>query len=119
VHSEPSAWIDLTEGGRGRFLRSAAKLIGELEKQGYAEGHGYLFPPLTRKRDGFEDSALSSNALRRRIQQHLRDAGLINGETLHSFRRSAVQNATSVEGYDIQPLMELVVGKAMQHFGFT
>jgi hypothetical protein len=107
VHSEPSARIDLSEGGRGRFLRSAARLIGELEKQGHAEGHGYLFRPLTRTREGFENSALSSNALRRRIQQHLRDARLFNGETLHSFRRSAVQNAASVEGYDVRRLMEL------------
>jgi integrase len=107
VHSEPSACINLTKGGRGRFLQSAARLIGELEKQGYTEGHGYLFRPLTRKRDGFEDSALSSNALRRRIQQHLRDAGLFEGETLHSFRRSAVQNAASIEGYDVRRLMEL------------
>jgi integrase len=107
VHSEPSARIDLTEGGRGRFLQSAARLIGDFEKHGYAGGHGYLFRPLTRKRDGFEDSALSSNALRKRIQQHLKDAKLFDGETLHSFRRSAVQNAAAVEGYDVRRLMEL------------
>jgi hypothetical protein len=29
------------------------------------------------------------------------------GETLHSFRRSAVQNAVHIEGYNVKRLMEL------------
>jgi hypothetical protein len=82
-------------------------LVGEMERHVYASENGFLFRPLKRKRDGFEDSALSSNALRRRIQQRLRDAGIFDGETLHSFRRSAVQNAASIEGYNITRLMEL------------
>jgi integrase len=107
VQSEPSARIELTHGGRGRFIKSVANLLAEMERQGHSNGHGFLFRPLNRKRDGFEDSALSSNALRRRIQQHLRDAGIFDGETLHSFRRSAVQNAASIEGYNVKKLMEL------------
>jgi integrase len=102
VQTEPSARIDMTEGRRGRFLQSAAKLLTEMKKHGYAGGHGYLFRPLQRNRLGFEDTALSSNALRRWIQQHLRDAEIYDGETLHSFRRSAVQNAAVIEGFDIK-----------------
>jgi integrase len=85
VQEEPSARIDLTEGQRGRFLQSAAALIGETEKHGYASERGFLFRPLNRQRSGFEDSALSANALRKRIQQHMKDAGVFDGETLHSF----------------------------------
>jgi hypothetical protein len=107
VQAEPSARIDLTEGRRGRFLQSADNLLAEMERQGHSGGHDYVFRPLTRNRNGFEDSALSSNALRRRIQQHLRHADLYEGETLHSCRRSAIQNAASIEGYDVKTLMDL------------
>jgi integrase len=107
VRTGPSCRIDLSEGGRGRFLRSAAALIGEMERQGHASKRGFLFRPLNRARVGFEDTAPSAGALRKRIQQHMKDAGIFNGETLHSFRRSAVQNAASIEGYDVRRLMEL------------
>jgi integrase len=107
VQHEPSARINLTDGDRGRFIQSAARLIGEFERQGHSGGHGYLFRPMKRTRDGFEDSPLSANALRKRVQQHLKDAGLYDGERLHSFWRSAVQNAATVEGYDVRRLMEL------------
>jgi integrase len=116
VRAEPSARIDLTEGGRGRFLRSAASLIGEVERLGHASKHGYLFRPQNRKRSGFEESALSANALRRRIQQHLKDAKIYNEKTLHSFRRSAVQNAASIEGFDVQRLMALGRWKSQAAF---
>jgi hypothetical protein len=62
---------------------------------------------LKKRRDGFEDVALSANALRKRIQQHIKDAGLYEGETLHSFRRLAVQDAAGIEGYDVQKFMAL------------
>jgi integrase len=107
VHSERSATIALTGSGRGRFLRSAAALIHEMDKAGQPIEMGFLFRPLNRSRDGFENSALSANALRKRVQQHLKDAGLYEGETLHSFRRSAVQNAAEIEGYDVPKLMAL------------
>jgi integrase len=87
---EPSAHIDLSFGNRGRFIESAARLIKELESQGQGSAKGFLFRPLNRQRDGFEDVPLSSAALRKRVQIHLKDAGLFEGETLHSFRRSAV-----------------------------
>jgi integrase len=107
VRTEPSARIDLTDGQRGRFLQSAAALIGEMEREGHKSKGGFLFRPMNRKRSGFEDSALSANALRKRIQQHMKDAHIYNGETLHSFRRSAVQNAAAIEGYDVPRLMAL------------
>jgi integrase len=107
VRKEPSATIDLTSGKRGRFLKSAAALIREMEDGGHAIGMGFLFRPLNRRKDGFEDVALSANALRKRIQLHMKEAGLFEGETLHSFRRSAVQGAAEIEGYDVEKLMAL------------
>lgn len=107
VRSEPSSRIELSGEHRGRFLRSACALVGEMEKEGYASSRGFLFRPLNRKRSGFEETPLSAGALRKRIQQHMKDAGVFEGKTLHSFRRSAVQNAASIEGYNVARLMEL------------
>jgi integrase len=107
VQKEPSSRIDLTGERKGRFLRSAAALIGEMERHGHASKQGFLFRPMNRRRIGFEECTLSASALRKRIQQHMKDAKLYEGETLHSFRRSAVQNAASIEGYNVSRLMEL------------
>lgn len=52
------------------------------------------------------DEPLKSAALSRRVKKHLTEAGLFKGETLHSFRRSAVQTAASIEGYDVNRLMQ-------------
>jgi integrase len=105
VRKEPSASINLSGPGRGRFLMSAAKLIGVMEETDQPVGMGSLFRPLNKRRDGFEEEALSSSALRKRIQQHLKDAGLFEGETLHSFRRSAVQRAAEIEEFNVPKLM--------------
>jgi integrase len=107
VRQEPSARIDLHGAGRGRFMESAARMMKEMERQGHDVGQGYLFRPMNKARIGFMDSPLSAAALRKRAQRHLQDAGLYEGETLHSFRRSAVQNAAKIEGYDVKRLMEL------------
>lgn len=107
VRKEVSASINLMGPGRGRFLESAAKLIRVIEAAGCQVGMGNLFRALNRRRDGFEDGALSANALQKRIQMHLKDAGLHEGETLHSFRRSAVQGAAEIEGFDVPKLMEM------------
>lgn len=48
VQSEPSAQIELANRRSGRFLRSAAGLLMEMERQGHLGGHGYLFRPLKR-----------------------------------------------------------------------
>jgi hypothetical protein len=77
-----------------------------MEKVGQPIGMGYFFRPLNRRQDGFEDCPLSANALRKRVHQHLKDAGFYEGKTLHSFRRSAVQGA-EIEGYDVSKLMAL------------
>jgi hypothetical protein len=104
---KPSAEIDLASEGRGRFVESAVELIREMEQQGHSIGDGFLFRPLTRQRDGLDNAPLSAAALRKRVQLHLKEAGLFAGETLHSFRRSVVQNAMHIEGYNVERLMEL------------
>jgi integrase len=107
VQAEPSCIIDLEDRRGDRFMRSAVGLIQEMERQWHLIGMGNLFRPLNKQRDGFVDEPLSANALRKRIQQHLKDAGLYEGETLHSFRRSAVQGAAQIEGFDVPRLMAL------------
>jgi integrase len=107
VRAEPSARIDLIGSGRGRFLESARKLIQEMEEAGHPVGMGNLFRPVNKRRDGFEETALTASALRKRIQSHLKDAGLYEGETLHSFRRSAVQGAAKMKGFNVSKLMPL------------
>lgn len=54
--------------------------------------------------------------MRRRIQKHLKAAGLFERETLHSFRRSAVQHAADMEGYDVKRLME--IGRIQSYAAF-
>jgi integrase len=116
VHKEPSAVIDMTSSGRERFLVSATALIREMDRAGHPVNMGYLFRPLNRSRDGFEDKALSANALRKRVQLHLKEAGLYEGETLHSFRRFAVQGATEIESYNVPKLMALGRWKSYSAF---
>jgi integrase len=91
----------------GGFLQASGRLISSMEHLGCPVGNGFLFRPLNRRRNGFMDEPLRSNAMRRRIQKHLKAAGLFEGETLHSFRRSAVQHAADIEGYDVKRLMEI------------
>jgi hypothetical protein len=43
VRKEPSAIIDMANGGRGRFLRSAALFSRDMEEAGHPIGTGYLF----------------------------------------------------------------------------
>jgi hypothetical protein len=117
VRQEPSACIELHGEGCGRFMESAARMMKEMERQGHEVGHGYLFRPVNKARIGFMDAPLSSAALRKRVQHHLQDAGLYDGETLHSFRRSAVQNAAKIEGYDVKKLMEFGRWKSYAAFG--
>jgi hypothetical protein len=64
---DPSAQIDLVSGGRGRFVESAIELIREMKSAGHSMGAGFLFRPLTKQRDGFEDAPLSAAALRKRV----------------------------------------------------
>lgn len=107
VHSEPSGRFELAKGGREMtFLEGSGELLAEMERQKIGLGRGFLFRKLNRSRNGFEDEPLKSPALKKRVQQHLEKAQLFEGETLHSFRRSAVQHAADIEGYDVEKLMK-------------
>lgn len=102
VHEEPSAEIAVQKG----FLQSAARLISACDEARVPVGSGFLFRPLNERKDAFKMEPMSSGTMRRRIQQRLKDAGLFEGETLHSFRRSAVQHAAGIEGYNVEKLMQ-------------
>lgn len=107
VRTEPSGQIDLTrDEERVTFLSGSAELMVEMERQGVPLESVYLFRPLNKSRTGFKDEPLKSGALKKRVQQHLTKANLYEGETLHSFRRSAVQNAAEIEGYNVKKLMQ-------------
>jgi integrase len=101
VRNEPSSRIELLGERKGRFIESVVALIREFDQQGHPPGEGCLFRPMNRQRSGFKNEALSANALRKRIQLHLKEAGLYAGETPHSFQRSAVQSASQIEGFDV------------------
>lgn len=111
VRHEPSARIPLKQpnkGGRLSFLAASVELAKELERFGdpFRED-SYLFRAQNRARNGFSSGPISSSALRKRIQKRLQDAKLFAGETLHSFRRSAVQHAAINLKYDCKKLMEM------------
>jgi hypothetical protein len=73
------------------FLASAGELVRILTDHGHDVGKtGYLFWAQTRNRNAFENGPITSSRLRKRIQKRLQEAGLFDGETLHSFCRSAV-----------------------------
>ncbi|GAQ93491.1 putative DNA breaking-rejoining enzymes [Klebsormidium nitens] len=108
VREEPSAEIRVSgSGGENTFLWAAGLLHHEMEVCGHAAGSEFLFRPLNKQRNGFGTTALSAGAMNRRVQRHLQRAGLFEGETLHSFRRSAVQHAAELENYNVARLMEL------------
>lgn len=107
VRAEPSGRIELTGRESGmNFLQGSAELVAEMEAQGQAIGTGYLFRPLNSSRTAFLNEPLKAPALQKHIQQYLKKVELFEGETLHSFRRSAVQHAAEIEGFDVQKLME-------------
>lgn len=107
VQSEPSGKVELAKESREvTFLEGSSELLAEMENQKIDLGRGYLFRPLNRSRTGFLDEPLKSPALKKRVQVHLEKANLFEGETLHSFRRSAVQHAAKIEGYDVEKLMK-------------
>lgn len=106
VRQEPSGRVELRKEGTLTFIDSSVELLLALEQTKVPLGRGFLFRPLNKQRNGFQNEPLKSAALSRRVRKHLTDAGLYEGETLHSFRRSAVQNAAQIEGYDIGRLMQ-------------
>jgi integrase len=120
VRHEPSARIELSVPGaaeRMPFLESASELVKILADHGHEIGEtGFLFRAQTRNRAGFLNKPITSSALRKRIQKRLQEAGLFKGETLHSFRRSAVQHAAIELKYDVKKLMDLGGWKTYSSF---
>jgi integrase len=106
VQAEPSGRIELEQKkGSMTFLKAAAALVKETEAIGQPVGEGFLFRPLTRDRKSFRQEAIAAGALRLRIQKVLKRAGVYEGETLHSFRRSAAQHAVEVRGCTVEETM--------------
>lgn len=108
VREEPSAVIGLKSGeGPNTFLWAAGLLMHEYGERGLEPSEdGFLFRPMNRQKNGFEEVALSAGAMNRRIQRRMQKAGIYDDETLHSFRRSAVQHAAELEKYNVRKLME-------------
>jgi hypothetical protein len=106
VRQEPSARIELGvpgEKGRMTFLEAASELVRLRSNSGVDIGEtGCLFRALNCSRNGFEEKPITSSALRKRIQKRLQEAELYEGETLHSFRRSAMQHAAIELKYDVK-----------------
>ncbi|GAQ85468.1 putative Phage_integrase [Klebsormidium nitens] len=111
VRQEPSARIPLAvpvPEGRLAFVEAAVQLLHGMEEGGFPVGEdGFLFRAMNRSRTGFVNEPMSSDTLRKRIQKRLKDAGLFEGETVHSFRRSAVQHAAVNLNYNVKELMDL------------
>lgn len=119
VRQEPSARIPLAQAGsssRLTFVEAASQLVKALELIGEHTEDGYLFRAQNRQRTGFAQGPISSAALRKRIQRRLQQAGIFEGETLHSFRRSAVQHAAVNLQYNVKQLMELGRWKSYSAF---
>jgi hypothetical protein len=95
VRKEPSARIPLAAPepeGRLTFLEAAVQLIKEPDVTGNGIGeNGFLFRSLNCGQTAFVDAPMTSDTLKKRPQKRLKDADLFEGETVHSFRRSAVR----------------------------
>ncbi|GAQ91268.1 putative Phage_integrase [Klebsormidium nitens] len=111
VRQEPSARIPLAapdSQSRLTFVEAAEALLLGMEDGGHSVGgDGFLFRAMNRSRTGFVNEPMSSDTLRKRLQKRLKEAGLFEGETVHSFRRSAVQHAAVNLNYNVKQLMEL------------
>jgi hypothetical protein len=123
VRHEQSVQIELVkpdgEGQRITFLEAAGELVRILAENGHdIEKNGYLFRAQNRSQNGFDDKLIMSSALRKRVQKRLRDAGLFDGKTLHSFCRFAVQHAAIELKYDVRKLMNLGGWKTYSSFKF-
>jgi integrase len=120
VRREPSARIPLAAPepeGRLTFLEAAVQLVKALDETGNGIGeNGFLFRSLNRSRSAFVDAPMTSDTLRKRLQKRLKEAALFEGETVHRFRRSAVQHAAVNLNYNVQQLMELGRWKSYSAF---
>jgi integrase len=120
VRQEPSARIPLADPGassRLTFVEAAAQLVKGFAMIGKSiVEEGFLFRSQNRQRTGFLPGPISSDSLRKRVQKRLKEAGLFEGETLHSFRRSAVRHAAVKLNYNVKQLMELGRWKSYSAF---
>ena len=120
VRQEPSARIPLAapeSQSRLTFVEAAEALLLGMEEAGHPVGEdGFLFRAMNRSRTGFVNEPMSSDTLRKRLQKRLKEAGLFEGETVHSFRRSAVQHAAVNLNYNVKELMELGRWKSYSAF---
>jgi integrase len=108
VQQEPSSRIEVIspKDGKWSFLAATAALVKESEAIGQPVGDGFLFRPFSRDRRSFRQEAITASALRLRVQKALKGAGLFEGETLHSFRRSAAQHAVEVQRFTVEKAMQ-------------
>jgi integrase len=120
VRKEPSVRIPLAAPepeGRLTFLEATVRLVKELDATTHPLGEsGFLFRSLNRSCSAFVDAPMTSDTLRKRLQKRLKEAGLFDGETVHSFRRSAVQHAVVNLKYNVKQLMELGRWKSYSAF---
>jgi integrase len=120
VRQEPSARIPLAEPGAGSrltFVEAAVQLVKGFDSIGESIAEeGFLFQSQNRQRTGFLPGPISSDSLQKRVQKRLKEAGLFEGETVHSFRRSAVQHAAVNLNYNVKQLMELGRWKSYSAF---
>jgi integrase len=93
------------------------RLVTELDATGNSIGeNGYLFRSVNRGRTGFVDAPITNDTLRKRLQKRLKEAGLFEGKTVHSFRRLAVQHAAVNLNFNVKQLMELGRWKSYSAF---
>ena len=70
----------------------------------------YLLRPLLEDHSGFKSYALSTDAINKQLQVHLRRLGLYQGETTHSLRRGTV-----IHDYQHLGLSAESAGRRLQH----
>lgn len=73
---------------------------------------GYVFRPLTKDRREFQEAALGTPAIGRRLEAALRDLELDGGETCHSFRRGRLQHEAA-KGAGVPELLAMGHMKAL------
>jgi integrase len=92
--------LDLCRGGRSSGPRDGGERFPHW-------GAGVPVSCHKQESSGFVNEPMSSDTLRKRLQKRLKDAGLFEGETVHSFRRFAVQHAAVNLNYSVKQLMDL------------
>jgi hypothetical protein len=71
---------------------------------------GYLLRPLSKNERSFQQQALSTDSINKRLQQHLQRLGLHEGESSHGLRRG-----TGIHDHQVRGLSAVAVGMRLQH----